>query len=175
MQYPRFQLPLMRWLWVATAIGKPRYPRAWGVVGIRWPFWLPGYNQCDMVISMTALISWVFRLVHGDLYATAKHRLTSAVTVPTAGVYLGTRQGWRYRRPSYRWMSPTLLMRKVRERDAHTATRPMRWWEQDNDTPDLKQVVIGALGDAGTWVWNAEGTVGRFTWSNVLKDDGTLA
>lgn len=115
---------------------------------------------------MTALISWVVRLFYGDLYTNAKHRLTSAVTAPASTVYQGTRKGWRYRTPDYRWLNARDLMTKVRARDASQATRPMRWYEQDDDTvTDLKQVLVGALGDAGTWVWNTDGTVGRMTWS----------
>jgi hypothetical protein len=97
--------------------------------------------QCDMVVRMTAFISWVFRIVHGDLYASARHRMTH--NVPETAVYVGDRRGRRYRRPEYRWMDPALLLARVRERDLHTATRPMRWWEQENDTPDLRQVMGG--------------------------------
>jgi hypothetical protein len=40
-------------------------------------------------------------------------------------------------------MDPALLLARVRERDLHTVTRPMRWWEQERDTPDLRYVVEG--------------------------------
>jgi hypothetical protein len=96
-----------------------------------------------MVVHMTAFLSWVFRLIHGDLYASARHRFTRHTPKTSPRVYVGARKGRRYRRPEHRWMDPALLLARVRERDLHTVTRPMRWWEQERDTPDLRYVVEG--------------------------------
>lgn len=80
---------------------------------------------------MTAFISWLFRLVHGDLYSTARHRLTSAMTGPASTVYVGTRRGWWYRRPDYRWMEVTALWTQIKLRDLTTHTQPLRWYDQE--------------------------------------------
>jgi hypothetical protein len=74
---------------------------------------------------MYALASFIWRLIVGDPYDKAKHRTGTLVT------NLERRRGWRYKRPEHRWMTSTALLRHVRTRDAHTETRPLRWYEQD--------------------------------------------
>jgi hypothetical protein len=112
---------------------------------------------------MTALVSFLVWLWKGR--PTGRHHNTSGPSfIETED---NPRQGRDYIRADYRWLSPTKLMRMVRERDLHTATRPMRWWEQDGDTPDLRPVLMRALDGAGTWVWNTTGDVGMFTWKEA--------
>lgn len=85
-----------------------------------------------MVTRMMALISWFVRLFVEDMVPQGRHR-PDTVQNPHRIENI-VRQGRRYKRPEYRWMSPTLLMVQVRLRDLHTQTRPLRWWQHDDST-----------------------------------------
>lgn len=98
---------------------------------------------------------------------TGRHHLNR----PDGVRFVGEHIGRRYRSTRDGFISAHDLIRAIRLRELTTPTRPMRWWERDNETPDIRAVVDGL----GTWVWNTEGTVGRFMWSNALNDKGQPA